>query len=124
MAERITGSFPGGPRRSDEGDTLRRAPRLRTVEEIEAARSERTLTRSRIRRERTRLLGLLFAMMLGFAAGVALGVATHTTPRELTDALDSSRVRDAEISREVNRVLLELWKMEAVEAVRGRSPLP
>jgi len=62
-------------------------------------------------------------MTLGFAAGAALGLATHTTPEALTDAMDTERARDAEISREVNRLLLELWKMEDVEAARGsRQP--
>ncbi len=124
MDERIRGSFPGGPRRREEGDEPRRAPTLRSVEEIEAGRSRRTLLRARKRRERWRAAVILLGMALGFAVGAALGLATHETSAELTDALETARKQDAEVSREVNRVLLELWKMEDAEQIRGRSRLP
>lgn len=124
MDARIKGSFPGGPRRTGEGEPTRPPPRLRTVAEIEQGLSRRSLERARGRRGRLRWAGALLVIVLGFAAGAALGLATHTTPQEVTEALDSERQRDAEISREVNRVLLELWRMEDVEALRNRSRVP
>jgi hypothetical protein len=69
-------------------------------------------------------VGILIGLALGFAAGAGIGLLTRTTSVELRQGLDSERARDAEISREVNRVLLELWRMEDVEAVRSRSRIP
>lgn len=124
MDERITGSFPGGPSRQGEEDARRRAPHLPSVEEIEEARSRRTLRRARDRRGQWRMTVILVGMALGFGAGAALGLATHRTPAEITSALEAERARDQQVSQEVNRVLLELWKMEDAETIRGRSPFP
>lgn len=64
-------------------------------------------------------VGLLFAMVLAFVLGAALGLQSHATPHELTEANQAARAKDDEISREVNRMLMELWKMEDVEAARN-----
>lgn len=63
--------------------------------------------------------GLLLIIALAFGIGAALGRASHATQEELTAAREAARARDQDISREVNRMLLELWKMEDVEASRN-----
>jgi len=121
MTDRIRGSFPGGPTRQDRGTQPGRAPRLRRVEDIEARVARRTLESGQ-RRRRTRLrVALMLALAGAFAAGIALGRSSHTTQAELTAADAAGRVRDADVSAQVNRMLLELWKMEDIEAARNRG---
>lgn len=119
MDGRIEGSFPGGPRRRDPGEPPRHAPRLRRVEEIEEGVSRRTLDATRRRRSARTRAAWLLAMALALAIGSALGRASHATQEELTAAQEAARARDMDVSREVNRMLLELWKMEDVEAARN-----
>jgi hypothetical protein len=66
-------------------------------------------------------VGLFLIVAAAFALGVGLGRASHTTAEELTADRNVARARDQDISREVNRTLLELWKMEDVEAARNRG---
>ena len=117
---RIHGAFPGGPRRTSDTPAPGRSGRhLRRVEEIEASMTRRQRSRTR-RQRRNRLLGGAVAFaVLSFLAGMVLGSAGHATQESLTQAEVSARTRDRSISSEVNRTLLELWRMEDVEALRG-----
>jgi hypothetical protein len=62
---------------------------------------------------------LLAALGAAFLLGAGLGRASHATPHEITEAREAARARDVDISSEVNRALLELWKMEDIEASRN-----
>ena len=119
MDGRIEGSFPGGPRRQDPGEPPRRSPPLRRVQEIEEGVSRRRLNSTRRKRSARTKAGWLLVLALAFGIGAALGRAGHATQEELTAAHEAARIRDQGISREVNRTLLELWKMEDVEAARN-----
>ncbi|MEQ9400459.1 MAG: hypothetical protein RJQ04_14950 [Longimicrobiales bacterium] len=91
------------------------------LEERAAAHS--TGQRRRARRRRL-LVGLGAAVLLSGAAGYVVGLQSHTTASDITAQYDAARSPQAsELSSEVNRTLLELWRMEDVEAVRnsGRS---
>jgi hypothetical protein len=60
-------------------------------------------------------------MVVAAAGGTYVGHASHRSPKELVADQDLSRQQDRSISREVNRTLLQLWKMEDVEALRERG---
>jgi dihydrodipicolinate synthase/N-acetylneuraminate lyase len=91
------------------------------VEHIEERVSRRRLERTRTRRTRRVLLGFAAATVLAGFLGGYVGFASHTTPEALTEAQQAAHRRDVDISTEVNRTLLELWKMEDVEALRNQG---
>lgn len=66
-------------------------------------------------------MGLVVSLLVAGVIGWVLGVSAHETAEEITEAAQEQRVEDLDISREVNRTLLELWRMEEIEAQRGRS---
>lgn len=113
----IRGVFPGGPRRrrSDEGPSRRPA----TLAELSVQADRRRLARRERRRARRRRTGIVLALVGSAAVGFALGHQSHASPDSLRAELESANALDGAVSREVNRVLLELWKMEDVEAKRG-----
>jgi hypothetical protein len=119
MEERITGSWPGGPKR--EGDPRKRArpPRLRRVEDLEAGFAARLLRFRHRARSRRIALGLAFVLVFSGGIGWALGKVSHRTVEEVSAEYATARRRDLDISAEVNRTLLELWKMEDVQAARN-----
>ena len=78
-----------------------------------AARLE--LARTRRRRSRRVTLGALAALAAAALLGVAVGRDLGPSPREVAARADSANAMDRAVSREVNRVLLELWKMEGME---------
>ena len=120
MDKRIEGGFPGGPsRRTKAPPRIDRKPRIEPVGELEHRVSRRKLRRTRSRRGRRITLGLVGATLLAGSAGAYIGYSSHTTAQEVTEAQDAARRRDDEISSEVNRTLMELWKMEDVEALRN-----
>jgi hypothetical protein len=92
---------------------------LRRVADIEESISRRRLHAARRRRSVRVRVGLAAVVALAFAIGAVLGRRSHTTAAELTEAREAARTRDLDISQEVNRTLLELWKMEDVEASRN-----
>lgn len=119
MHDPIKGSFPGGPTRPGADDAPRRAPRIRRVADIEAGRHRRA-AETRARRRRIRLgVGIAAVISVAFGIGIALGMASHTTAADMTAEQQAAYARDRSISSEVNRVLLELWRMEDVEHARN-----
>lgn len=121
MTERIHGSFPGGPRRAQYAQPLDRTPRLERVAHLEDRVSRGRRARDQKRRLHRITLGFLLAMAAAGAIGGAVGFASHTTPEELTAEQEALGRQDQFISKEVNRTLLELWKMEDVEALRNKG---
>ena len=121
MEGRIRGSYPGGPRKGSPPPERSRAPRLSRVEEIEAGIARRSLRLSRRRKKRRLAVGLVAALLVSGGFGLLLGVRSHTTPAEIVARTRVSRKRDLDISREVNRTLLQLWQMEDLDHFKGLS---
>lgn len=122
MSARIGGVFPGGPHRVGEGGSA--PPRIRGVADFTKAADGRRLERARARRRRRVVLGLLAAMLAGGAGGVLAGLAFGPDPQGQARQNEEASSLDRAISREVNRTLLELWKMEDAERVGIRRRLP
>ena len=122
MEGRIRGSFPGGPSRPAAPPTRSGPPRLKPVADIEEGLARRNVARRHRRRYRRIAGGLGVAMALSAAIGGAVGWKSHRTQAELV-AERTRETQDLDISKEINRTLLNLWKMEDVEAIRnlGRS---
>lgn len=120
MSTRIRGAFPGGPSRTADGAPPATAPRLPAMRELEAASARQRCERARRGRRRRVAVGILAVLGGALGIGLALGRASHATASELQAEADA-RAADRLISSEVNRVLFELWKMEGLEAVRGRA---
>lgn len=120
MSTRIRGAFPGGPSRTAGGAPRARTPRLPAMRELEAAFARGRSERERRSRRWRVAAGMLAVLGGAFGLGLALGRASHATAFEL-QAEAEERAADRLISSEVNRVLFELWKMEDLEAVRGRA---
>ena len=121
MEGQIRGSFPGGPSRAAPPVPRTTPPRLRPVAEIEERSAQRSVDRRHRKRAMRMAAGFLVVLAVADAAGGAVGLGSHRSQEDLTDAQRVSRTKDFDISKEVNRTLLNLWKMEDVEAVRNRG---
>lgn len=114
MSRKIHGRYPGGPSRLDSPGE--KSPvHIPTLEERRAGADDR---RRRMRTaSRRRHLIWTFAIVAVFAglSGWVLGERTHSDPGELTRALESRGTEGLGMTHEVNRLMLELWKMEADE---------
>ncbi|MDP2958356.1 MAG: chemotaxis protein CheW [Longimicrobiales bacterium] len=121
VEERITGSYPGGPRRDGDPGKPARAPRLERAEDIEARFAARSLRHRHRARSRRIAVGFWLSLALAGTLGWFLGKGSHRTVEELNATQAANKRRDVDISAEVNRTLLELWKMEDVEAARNRG---
>ena len=123
MGERILGSFPGGPRRRGPSEEPVPSVRLHRVEEIEAGIARRRLVLNRKRRRRRTVGGMVFALSLAGAAGLLVGLLSTSSAEELTAAQMESQSRERGASQDLNRALLELWKMEDLEYMRNSNRL-
>lgn len=120
MTERFGGMYPGGPTRKRGESAPERPFRTTPVERMEEAEAVRTVHRRRKARRRRIMWGFLACLVAAGALGLYLGMRTQPSPAEATAEMQESRDRDRMISSEVNRALLELWRMEEVEAGRRR----
>lgn len=112
----IRGAFPGGPTHPASSPEPGLTPFIPSVASLEAYADHRRLQRRRARRATRRIFGVSAVFATALAIGGALGLASRVTPTEVVAARDSQSSMDRFISREVNRTLLELWKMEDLEA--------
>lgn len=119
MSGRIRGAFPGGPSHTELGAPAATPPHLARVAELEAAVARRRRARTAKGRRRRVTVGVLATLAASLGLGIALGRASHASAAQL-HAEAERRMADDLVSAQVNRVLLELWKMEDVEAARGR----
>jgi hypothetical protein len=78
-----------------------------------AARGRIEKTRSH--RRRRVWVGALAALIAAGSLGLAAGSGLGASAREKAARADSASALDRAVSKEVNRVLLELWKMEGLE---------
>ena len=119
MEGRRGGSFPGGPSRGGTSEGRRRASRLERVADIEARVADTSVARTRRGRRRRAILGLMLSVLAAGGLGVALGVHSRMSAEEVAARNQvAARPADLDISREVNRALLELWRMEEAEMLR------
>lgn len=121
--QRITGSFPGGPTRRDTTPQRHGPVRMATVESLEEDRAARSLHRRRQARGRRVVWGFVLSLVAAGSLGMYLGIQSHRTPEEMSERAERRRSNDLDISKEVNRTLLELWRMEEIEAQRARGGL-
>jgi len=122
MAEQtIRGSFPGGPRKSAPAGARTSAPRLERVEQIEAGVARRRLRMTRRERHKRLAYGLVTVVVVAGGVGVYTGWRSHTTAEQLRAEAEAAVATEdiMDLSKEVNRTLLELWKMEDVEFMRN-----
>jgi hypothetical protein len=89
------------------------------VEDLEAALAARALRSGHRARSRRIALGLAFSLAIAGGIGWVLGEASHRTAEDVSAEHATARRRDLDVSAEVNRTLLELWKMENVQAARN-----
>lgn len=108
------GRYPGGPRRRAEGEEPPRRPDLEGLGEFEERVARQAGRRHAKRRARKVRIGFLVALLVSGAIGLMLGYMSHQTPEELAAERERAR-QEFNASEEVNRVLLELWKMEDLE---------
>jgi hypothetical protein len=113
----IRGAFPGGPTRTGSGRGTSGHLHLATVEETEHARMGRLAHRARARRKTRRAAGGALVCFAALAAGALLGWATRRSREDLVTEARQDHTMDRFISKEVNRTLLELWKMESAEGL-------
>ena len=78
-----------------------------------AARGQ--LDRTHRRRRRRLLVGALATLIGAGAIGLLAGRGLGASAPEQAARADSAAALDRAVSKEVNRVLLELWKMEGME---------
>ena len=114
------GIYPGGPHGTASVKKMQRPPRLMRVEEIEKRIARRSIRHGRRKRRNRLVLALLLGVSAAGGLGLILGRSAHTSAEELTEALEVKQKPGSDISEEINRALLELWRMEEVEFTRTR----
>ncbi len=109
------GIYPGGP----QGEPGTQAPRRRRYlrQQDINDRVGRHLSASRRRQRRLRLtLGFVIASAVAGGLGWVLGRQAQATHADLTARAEAQG--DEFLTGEVDRVLRELWRMEALERIR------
>lgn len=111
--ESIAGSYIGGPRRRSPLPSAG-VHRVDTVEDIRRRADNKRLRQRRARRNRRTIVVLSGSMLLGAATGWTWGWLSRTSPNEIAaESVDAAS--GDKIDQQVNRVLEELWRMEAAE---------
>ena len=124
--EQILGAYPGGPTRPDQLEQVEsnEAPRaLRRGEDHERRAGLRSRS-ERIKSRRVRVvLGVGATLIVSAAAGIYWGFSAS---RNSDEALERARVRvnrsEVDVSREMDRLIEELWKMEDMDRMPRRLP--
>jgi len=119
MDSRIRGSWPGGPKRDGPAQVRSGPPRLQRVEHIEAHIAHRTVRAKRGARAKRLAWGLALSSVVALAFGWALGLRSHATLEEVT-AAQPGQTLGVDFNEEINKTLLELWKMDEVQYQRNR----
>ena len=66
-------------------------------------------------------MALVSSAVLAGGIGWFLGRESHASLEEMTAAQTAQQARDQDISTEINRVMMELWRMEDIEYSRNRN---
>ncbi len=115
------GSYPGGPTgfgREASGKRARYHALTRSGETVEGERDSFVLRRTKSKRLQRRLSGVLLFLMVGLGVGLHFGLESVVSAEELARATQAT-AQSFDPSREVSRLLVELWKMEDLEVQRG-----
>lgn len=116
---RISGSYPGGPKREqlktkEERGFSKWIPRVVDLERSAGRRSLRHRNRAR----RTHLLAVVgLTLVVSGIGGMYMGLQAHKSSEDLARA-EREKARPADIDLllgEADRLLNELWKMEDLE---------
>ncbi|HIF22576.1 MAG TPA: hypothetical protein EYQ27_11885 [Gemmatimonadetes bacterium] len=124
MEGNISGSFPGGPRKQVAAAERTSAPRLSRVEAIEEQATGRLVRRKEDRRRRRIMYAVLVSVAISATTGVILGMHNRSSLEEVRAQMAAQQAAESggdmgALSSEVNRAMLELWKMEDVEYARN-----
>lgn len=113
------GMYPGGPRGSEQGEGHQSPPRLTLVRDLE----EHIASQAIKLRRKTRRRRLVWAAVMGIAVaggvGLALGYSAHPSPEEVVQESETERSPKSLTSEDLDRALMELWRMEDVEYARN-----
>ena len=124
MEAGMLGSFPGGPRKSVTAAKRTAPARLASVQQIEEGAASRFSQRGSRRRHKRLLYGFLSAVVVSGGLGVYTGLQSHTTLEEVRAAEAAAAARGRagteDLSNDLNKAMMELWKMEDVEYRRNR----
>ena len=126
MAERIRGSFPGGPGKRVEAPTREKPPRLQKVEEIEHRVAARGLHLERRARRHRLATGLVASVALAGILGLYFGLQSQAAAVDVRDEAEVGRPREdvVESSEEASRALPELGKPDGAESARSATSNP
>ncbi|MBW3535867.1 MAG: hypothetical protein KY453_11740 [Gemmatimonadetes bacterium] len=120
--EKISGRYPGGPRRIADGDAPRPTTRLETEDE-RVARADQARRAAAVRRRRRRVVGvLLAACLLAGGGGFLLGLQADKASEELTAAREGTAGKgglEGVLRGEANRVIQQMWLTEIQERQLG-----
>ena len=124
MEGRISGNFPGGPRKQVAAAERTSAPRLSRVEDIEERAAGRHVQRKQEGRRKRVLYAVLVSVAIAGASGTYLGARNRSSLENAREQMAAQRAAETggdlgDLSSEVNRAMLELWKMEDVEYMRN-----
>lgn len=119
-SDRITGSYPGGPRRrGEEPDAEDRPhPKLERAQAIDMRAQERQRIAARQRRRRRVLSGFAIALVLAGGAGFWVGLQADRTSEEIAAEQSRRGSEELDLTRERNIILQQLWLMEDLERAR------
>ena len=121
MEGKISGSFPGGgPRNKVAAAERTAAPRLSRAQEIEERAVDRHVRRRHGRRQKRIIYAAVFSVLVSGATGAYLGFRNRSTLEEVRAELAAQQAAETgggmgDMSSEINKAMLELWRMEDVE---------
>lgn len=115
----IRGRYPGGPsrQRDPEDDTPRKGKvRLSSVEEIEGRAAAGSQARRTQARRKRLLVGLFLSLSAALALGGYLGFSSHRSASEIANEMEGqTEVGKSDLDRQMDRMIDEMWKSEALE---------
>lgn len=122
--DEISGAYPGGPTRRERFGQAEsnKAPRAIRSGEDNERRARLRGRDNRLRRRKARaILGVSVTLVLSAAAGIFWGL---TSARASDELMEKAEVRinrpEADISREMDRLIDQLWKMEELDRLPRR----
>lgn len=120
MTDKIRGKWPGGPKGRADAEPIGRRIRTRPVADLEDRVAAHRVRRKREARARRVLLGFAASLGLAGVIGWVVGERSHASAEEITAEHDAAVAPVSDLTKELNRAMLELWRMEDVEFMRNR----
>lgn len=115
------GSYAGGPRRFDPeaASGLGSPERLRGLTNMEDLRAAARISYRRRNKQRRLIAGVLVALALALSVGLTVARNRPTIRPASAESAQRRGGIEGMLADERQRILRELWKMEALEASRG-----